>query len=113
MTELNDFNKYQVEARKTAIYPSLGENLWYPALGLAGEAGEVCEKVKKLYRDDKGLISTQKRGDVCRELGDVLWYVSNIASELGINLSIIVEGNLIKLQSRASRDKVHGSDDNR
>ena len=113
MIELHDFDIYQTEARKTAIYPDLGNNLWYPALGLAGEAGEVAEKVKKIYRDDNGEISYEGRVKIYKELGDALWYISAIASELGIDLSIIAEDNLAKLQSRAARDKVHGSGDTR
>ena len=113
MSEMLDFDKYQVEARKTAIYPNLGNNLWYPALGLAGEAGEVAEKVKKVYRDHKGLIGIISLDSISAELGDVLWYVASLASELGVNLSTIAELNLNKLQDRAERDKVHGSGDNR
>jgi len=113
MSEMLDFDKYQVEARKTAIYPDLGNNLWYPALGLAGEAGEVAEKVKKVYRDHNGLLGIISLDSISKELGDVLWYVASLASELGVNLSTIAELNLNKLQDRAERDKVHGSGDNR
>lgn len=94
MIELSDFDKYQLEARKTAIYPNLGNNLWYPALGLAGEAGEVAENVKKIYRDDNGIVNHAKLGALYFELGDVLWCVSAIASELGLNLSQIAEDNI-------------------
>lgn len=110
---LHDFRFYQVEARKTAIYPSLGNNLWYPALGLAGEAGEVAEKIKKIYRDGEGKVTIEKRVEIGKELGDVLWYVASIASELKLDLAGIAETNLIKLQSRAQRGKVHGSGDER
>jgi len=113
MTELGDFDKYQIEARKTAIYPDLGENLWYPALGLAGEAGEVCEKVKKVYRDNNGRITLDVINDIQRELGDVLWYVASLASEIKISLSLIAQNNLGKLSDRAARDKVHGEGDKR
>ena len=111
MIELKNFDTYQVEARKTAIYPDLGNNLWYPALGLAGEAGEVAEKVKKIYRDCEGKVDTSRRSEICWELGDVLWYIANIATELGVNLSGIAEDNLFKLQMRASQDKIHGEGD--
>ena len=108
-----DFDKYQHEARMTAIYPNLGNNLWYPALGLAGEAGEVCEKVKKIYRDEGGHISFEKQAELSKELGDVLWYIANLAVELRLGLSDIAKQNLEKLASRASRDKVHGEGDER
>ena len=111
--EMRDFDKYQIEARKTAIYPNLDNNLWYPALGLAGEAGEVCEKIKKIYRDDDGRVTLDRIYIIGKELGDVLWYVASIASELRINLSFIANTNLVKLASRAARDKVHGEGDER
>ena len=113
MSEMLDFDKYQVEARKTAIYPDLDNNLWYPALGLAGEAGEVAEKVKKVYRDNQGRITLDVIADLQRELGDVLWYVASLASEIKLNLSLIAQNNLVKLQDRAERGKVHGSGDRR
>jgi len=115
-TELDDFDKYQIEARKTAVYPDLGNNLWYPALGLNGEAGEVAEKVKKIYRDKGGKLPKAPDMDafsIGTELGDVLWYIANLATELGFNLSDIAVSNLEKLASRAARDKVHGEGDNR
>ncbi len=113
MTELNDFVRYQVEARKTAIYPDPGNNLWCPALGLAGEAGEVAENVKKIHRDDDGVWGNEKRTKLFWELGDVLWYVANIATELELSLSDIAEANLKKLQSRTARGRVHGEGDTR
>ena len=113
MIELHDFDTYQKEARKTAIYPNLGNNLWYPALGLTGEAGEVAEKVKKIYRDDMGRALPPRIVDIGKELGDVLWYIANLATELGLDLSIIAEDNLQKLQDRTNREKLHGSGDER
>lgn len=113
MTELLDFSIFQREARKTALYPNLGSNLWYPALGLNGEAGEVAEKVKKLYRDSDGRITLDVVDSITRELGDVLWYVAAIASELKVDLNMVAWLNLHKLKSRAERDKVHGEGDER
>lgn len=113
MTRPVSFDKYQVKARKTAIYPKLGNNLWYPALGLAGESGEVAEKIKKIYRDQGGRVSVKDTLILKLELGDVLWYIANIAVELGLSLSDIANVNLGKLQSRAVRDKIHGSGDTR
>ena len=111
--ELHDFDAYQLEARKTAIYPDLGKNLWYPALGLTGESGEVAEKVKKIYRDQSGKIEWADKINLRKELGDVLWYVANLATELGLGMGDIAEQNLLKLQDRAMRNKVHGGGDNR
>ena len=108
-----DFNNYQHSARATAIYPNLGENLWYPTLGLCGESGEVAEKVKKIYRDKSGNIDTETKSLLIKELGDVLWYVANIASELKVDLDKIAEVNLVKLSLRKQENKIHGSGDNR
>jgi len=107
------FAEYQILARKTAIYPNQGVNPIYPVLGLCGEAGEVAEKMKKVLRDSNGVIDAEKREEFAKELGDVLWYVSNICSELGINLDYVADINIEKLQSRKDRNKLHGSGDNR
>jgi NTP pyrophosphatase (non-canonical NTP hydrolase) len=71
---------YQELSRRTATYPGAGDNIVYPTLGLAGEAGEVAEKVKKLLRDDDGVLSDERRGALAGELGDVLWYVAQVAT---------------------------------
>lgn len=101
------FNEYQEKASKTAIYPEQFK-LIYPALGLAGEAGEVAEKVKKLIRDGSLQIE-----DLKKELGDVLWYLSAIASDLQINLDDIASTNISKVESRMERGVIGGSGDNR
>jgi NTP pyrophosphatase (non-canonical NTP hydrolase) len=108
-----NFQEYQEKSRKTAIYPNSGENFIYPTLGLAGEAGEVAEKIKKVIRDNDGKVTEEKRGEIEKELGDVLWYVSQIASELGITLNDVAEKNIEKLYSRMERGKLSGSGDNR
>lgn len=108
-----NFNEYQKESRKTALYPSVGGNYVYPTLGLAGEAGEVAEKIKKVIRDDGGEVSGEKKREIKKELGDVLWYVAQIASELGLSLEDIAETNLEKLFSRKERGTLHGSGDSR
>lgn len=108
-----NFEDYQVAARKTAIYPFMGTNLWYPTLGLAGESGEVSEKVKKIYRDFDGKVSDEKREEIVRELGDVLWYIANIGSELHVSLEYIALQNIKKLVDRTMRNQVHGDGDNR
>ena len=107
--ELSD---YQRRSRQTAEYP---REAWlaYPALGLAGEAGEVAEHAKKAIRDDGGEISDERRAAMAKELGDVLWYVAQLASELGLELDEIAQGNLEKLLSRQRRGVLSGSGDER
>lgn len=107
------FAKYQEETAKTALYPKLMHGSVYPALGLAGEAGEVAEKIKKLVRDDNGQVTDEKKADIEKELGDVLWYVSQIASEFDLSLSTIASSNISKLRDRKKRGKLKGSGDNR
>jgi len=108
-----NFIEYQKEARKTAIYPNKGKNITYPALGLCGEAGEVAEKIKKIIRDCDGKISVKNRQSIHKELGDVLWYISNLATELDLNLDHIAQTNIEKLKDRKKRGKLKGSGDNR
>lgn len=102
-----DFNAYQAQALKTAIYPEANRIL-YPALGLTNEAGEVAGKVKKIIRD--GNVS---HWAVAKEIGDVLWYAAVLAHDLGFTLEEIAQDNLDKLASRASRGTLKGSGDNR
>lgn len=109
----SNFNAYQYYSRQTAIYPNKGSNFIYPSLGLAGESGEVCEKIKKVIRDKNGIIDDETKLALSKEIGDVLWYVSNLASELNLNLQDIARENLEKLYSRMERNKLQGSGDNR
>lgn len=108
-----DFDEYQKKSRKTALYPDVGKNYIYPTIGLAGETGEVSEKIKKVIRDKGGKIDDETREMIKKELGDVLWYVSQLASELGLSLDDIAEKNIEKLYSRLERGELHGSGDNR
>jgi NTP pyrophosphatase (non-canonical NTP hydrolase) len=108
-----DLSDYQTRSRVTAVYPGAGENLIYPTLGLAGEAGEVAEKVKKLIRDDAGVLSEERRAAIAKELGDVLWYVAQVATEAGLDLDEVAAANLSKLLSRAERGVLQGSGDDR
>jgi NTP pyrophosphatase (non-canonical NTP hydrolase) len=108
--ELTD---YQERSRVTAVYPDAGANLLYPTLGLCGEAGEVAEKVKKMIRDDGGVLSAQRRDALAGELGDVLWYVAQLATEAGLDLDAIARDNLDKLRSREGRGMLGGSGDER
>ena len=107
------FEEYQKNANETAIYPLRGSNIYYPALGLSGEAGEVAEKVKKIMRDKAGRVDEGDRTALKKELGDVLWYVSQVAYEFGLDLEDIAKENLEKLKSRQERGKLTGSGDNR
>jgi NTP pyrophosphatase (non-canonical NTP hydrolase) len=103
---------YQRRSRRTAQYPREAR-LTYPALGLAGEAGEVAEHVKKAIRDDAASITPDRRAALARELGDVLWYVSQLATELQLELEAIAADNLDKLLSRQRRGVLSGSGDDR
>jgi NTP pyrophosphatase (non-canonical NTP hydrolase) len=107
-----ELSEYQRRSRETAKYPR-GAWLAYPALGLAGEAGEVAEHAKKAIRDDGGRVTAERRAALARELGDVLWYVSQLASELELDLEAIAGENLDKLLSRQRRGVLSGSGDNR
>jgi NTP pyrophosphatase (non-canonical NTP hydrolase) len=106
-------SEYQELSRRTATYPDAGDNIVYPTLGLAGEAGEVSEKVKKLLRDDGGVMTDERRQALAGELGDVLWYVAQVATEAGLDLQEIAQGNLDKLLSRQQRGVLSGSGDSR
>jgi len=108
-----DFKEYQKLARATAVYSGAGNNFAYPALGLCGEAGEVAEKIKRVVRDGRTEISAQEVAEISKELGDVLWYVANLAQEVGLDLDAIASENIAKLQSRQVRGVLHGSGDNR
>lgn len=107
------FSDYQQEAKKTAIYPNVGSNFVYPTLGLAGEAGEIANKVKKIIRDKDNQISEEDRQEIGKELGDVLWYLAQIATELGVSLEKTAQDNLDKLSSRQQRNVLGGNGDNR
>jgi NTP pyrophosphatase (non-canonical NTP hydrolase) len=106
-----DLRTYQSRSRETARYPEAGSNPIYPTLGLCGEAGEVADKVKKVIRDGGGAFTPQQVEALRLELGDVLWYVAQLATELGLDLEDVAEANLEKLASRAARNVIGGSGD--
>ena len=108
-----DFKTYQKQARLTAQYPNLGSNNIYPTLGLVGEAGEVAEKVKKVIRDNKGIFDEESKKGIKKELGDVLWYISNLCNEFNFELEEVALKNLEKLKLRAAKGKISGSGDDR
>ena len=115
-----NFEEYEWRSMDTAIYPGA---LLYPILGLVGEAGEVAEKVKKHFRDGnhddvqmsdpEREMSPEFRRELAKELGDVLWYVTAVASDIGYSLDEVASLNLEKLESRQNRDQLHGSGDDR
>lgn len=107
------FKEYQEKSRMTAVYPDIGNNFIYPTLGVVGESGEVAEKVKKILRDKNGIVSEEDKRELSKELGDVLWYIANLATELKLSLCDIASRNLEKLSSRQKRGKLHGEGDNR
>ena len=107
-----DFDNYQHEAYRTAVYlRSIA--LPYCVMGLAGETGEVSENIKKLYRDDGGLLTESRRQKLVAELGDVLWYIAALCTELDVPMSSVAQGNLDKLHSREARKVLHGDGDDR
>ena len=108
-----DFNDYQTKSRKTAGYPAIGHPVIYPVLGLANEAGEVAGKIKKVFRDKDGQINPETREALASELGDVLWYLAQVCTELDISLDQVAESNLAKLLDRQARGRIQGDGDNR
>ncbi|PJE75981.1 hypothetical protein COV04_01905 [Candidatus Uhrbacteria bacterium CG10_big_fil_rev_8_21_14_0_10_48_11] len=107
------FSEYQKESRATAIYPPCGKAYVYPVLGLASEAGEVVQVVKKIIRDQNGEVDDGGKRKLSGELGDVLWYVAQVATEFDLNLDEIASANMTKLNSRMARGVIGGSGDNR
>lgn len=105
-------NYYQDCALVTAIYPE-EFGLGYTALGLAGEAGEVANKIKKIYRDDEGVLTEERRQQIKQELGGVVWYLAALAKECGLSLDEIADYNIKELRSRMNRGVLKGSGDNR
>jgi NTP pyrophosphatase (non-canonical NTP hydrolase) len=108
-----NFAQYQESAKQTAKYPIIGHAVIYPTLGLTNEAGEVSGKIKKIFRDKAGVISDSDRLALQAELGDVLWYLAQVSTELGLSLDDIAEQNIAKLLDRQMRGKIQGEGDNR
>ena len=131
-----NFEEYEEQAKKTAIYPNIGKNLIYTVMGLAGEAGELANKMKKLMRDynvkegdtiydildkiqnDSPDKKTRDEGlkildSLPGELGGVVWYTALCSYELGYPFDLIATHNLRELRAREVKDKVHGSGDDR
>lgn len=110
---MKEFDEYQKFTATTDIYPDDYFNIGYKALGLTGEAGEVADKIKKIYRDKDGNLNVTDELEIAKELGDCLWYISRIADAIGFELSGIAKLNVDKLSKRKSEGKLHGSGDNR
>jgi NTP pyrophosphatase (non-canonical NTP hydrolase) len=103
-----DFKSYQEFVNTTKVYPEK-HAIVYPALGLAGEAGEVSEKIKKWLRGDRDLDISE----LAKELGDVLWYIASMCTDLDVSMADVAQLNIDKLSSRKERGVLHGSGDNR
>lgn len=121
------FDEYQKAAHNTAAYPTVCVTpscvkhidattlAWvYPALGLSGETGELLNKLKKILRDNPTKEATEEQlNQIGHELGDILWYITELATVFGLPLDLIAQSNIDKLQSRQERGKIAGSGDNR
>ena len=110
---IDDFETYQRESRKTWGVIPMDHPIVYPTLGLANEAGEVAGKIKKIFRDRGGVIGEEDRQALKHELGDVLWYLTQICTELNLTLEEVAAANLEKLFSRLERGQIRGDGDER
>jgi len=112
-----NFNEYQRECRKTDVGTAAQDCLepgWlYYVLGIAGESGEIMEKIKKLFRDKKGIIDKDFKEDITKEMGDVQWYMARLCDWFDIEFEDVFVKNVEKLQSRKVRGKLHGDGDDR
>ena len=110
---VSDFQEYQEQSRKTWSRIHTDHAIVYPTLGLTNEAGEVAGKVKKIFRDKGGVITDEDREALKGELGDVLWYLTQICTDLGLTLEEVAQANIDKLFSRLERNQIRGDGDNR
>jgi NTP pyrophosphatase (non-canonical NTP hydrolase) len=110
---VDSLNAYQIASRKTWSHIHTDHAIVYPTLGLTNEAGEVAGKIKKIFRDRGGVISDADREALKYELGDVLWYLAQICTELDLTLEDVASANLTKLYDRLERDRIGGDGDNR
>ena len=111
--DIEKFQTYQRESRKTWGVIPMNHPIVYPTMGLVNEAGEFAGKIKKIFRDKDGQISAEDREALKQELGDVLWYLTQICTELDLTLEEVAEANLVKLFSRLERGQIKGDGDNR
>ncbi len=112
-----DFNAYQKKTRLTdkgaGPEHGLSPGWVYYVLGIAGETGELVEKIKKHFRDDYGEMTDKKRDEIIKEAGDILWYLARLMDNFGIDFNEIAKENIKKLLDRKKRNKIHGEGDNR
>lgn len=108
-----NFNEYQKGAWTTAHYPNAGKNYVYATLGLTGEAGELANKVKKVARDHEGVMTEEVRALIAAEMGDLLWYIAALSTELGLDMETVAKDNLAKLAVRTSEGTLRGAGDAR
>lgn len=104
-------NDYQKQARKTKVYPDFYA-VYYPTLSICGEVGELANKVKKAMRGDIDILELRTE-KTYSELGDVLWYLANICTDLDCSLEDIAKYNLAKLKKRQEENKIKGDGDDR
>nr|DAO59815.1 MAG TPA: NTP-PPase-like protein [Caudoviricetes sp.] len=107
-----EINEYQKAALTTAVYPE-DKRIIYPTLGMCGEAGEVADKVKKVIRDNNQDFTNDRKREIAKEIGDVLWYCATLSHDIGFSLEEVAQMNIDKLASRQRRGKLSGSGDNR
>ena len=111
--DTQNFETYQRESRKTWGVIHVDHPIVYPTLGLANEAGEVAGKIKKIFREKGGVIGEADRQALKYELGDVLWYLTQICTELDLTLEQVAAANLEKLFARQARGLIRGEGDDR
>lgn len=114
---MDSWSDYQQLAQLTAVYPDAGARnqlaIMYTALGLAGEAGEVANKVKKIYRDDNGVVTPERLAQIIKELGGTFWYLAMLMNELGVEGSEVLAANIDSLDRRSRNGTIHGDGDDR
>lgn len=110
-----DFNEYQEKASVTATFTGKQEEhqLMYLALGICGESGEIAEKIKKMIRNDEGIITDETRELLKLEIGDVLWYLSQLSRVLGFSFDEAAQANITKIMDRRARGVIKSSGDTR
>ena|SRR5690554_870164 len=111
--KLQTLNEYQEASRRTWAEVDMNHPIVYPTLGLTNETGELAGKIKKIFRDRGGEITEADRQELKAEIGDVLWYLTQICSELDLTLQEVAEANIDKLYSRLERGVIGGSGDDR
>ncbi len=106
-----NFDEYQQKSKVTDTGTTIGTHFGYLTMGLIGEAGELANKIKKVFRDDDGKVTDSRKEEVEQELGDVLWYMSQLATDFELSLDDVAQANLDKLLSRKDRGTISGSGD--